>query len=236
MPSGVAAGELIRGAARLVNVIGTSEVLTADELVDGLASLNDLLEIWSTQNLAVYGSANVAFNTVAAQAAYTIGPTGQWVTDRPVRINDDPYCTVSGIDYPIDLIGQADYDLISLKTQPGQIIERMLYVNDNPNGRVTLWPVPSAIVPVTLNIDRVLAQVPNVATLMVFPPGYLLAMRYALGILMAPDYGRVVSEEVKRIAQSSFASIKRANKVRRTAKFDAGLVGHDGPVTYQRGY
>jgi hypothetical protein len=236
MPSGVTAGQLIKDSARLVNVIGTSEVLTADEFADGLASLNDLLEVWSIQNLALYGSADVTFNTVAAQAAYTIGPTGTWVTDRPVRINDSPFCTVSGLDYPIDVIGQEGYDLISLKTQPGQIVERALFVNDSPNGRLTLWPVPSAIVPITLNIDRVLTQVASIATVMTFPPGYLLAMRYALGIMIAPDYGRTVSDEVQRIASTSFAAIKRANKVRRTAKFDAGLVGHDGPVTYQRGY
>lgn len=236
MPSGVAAGDLIKGAARLVNVIATSETLTADELNDGLATLNDLLELWSTQNLAVYGAADVTFNTVAAQASYTLGPTGTWVGDRPVRINDWPSCRVSGVDFPIELIGEQDYNLIPLKTQPGQIIERMLYVNDFPNGRVTLWPVPSAVVPITFSVDRILTQVPNVATLMTFPPGYLLAMRYQLGIMLAPDYGRTVTEEVAAVARSSFAAIKRANKVRRTAGFDAGLVGHDGPVTYQRGY
>jgi hypothetical protein len=29
-----------------------------------------------------------------------------------------------------------------------------------------------------------------------FPPGYLLAIRYNLGILLAPDYGRQVAPEV----------------------------------------
>lgn len=237
MPSGVTAGDLIKSSARLVNVIGPSEVLTADELNDGLASLNDLLEIWSTQNLAVWGSAVETFNTVAAQAAYTIGPTGTWVTARPVRINSPAYCNVGGVDFPIDIIGEGDYDLISLKTQPGQIVERLLFVNDNPNGRITLWPVPSAVIPISLNTDRVLTQVPSIATAMIFPPGYLLALRYALGIIMAPDYGKVVSAEVSRVASSSLAAIKRANKKRQTAKFDSMLTNNvNGPVTYQRGY
>jgi hypothetical protein len=236
MPSGVTAGDLVKGALRLVGAIGTSEVPTADEFQDGLAALNDLMEIWSTQNLAVWGSQDVTFNTVAATAAYTIGPTGVWVTDRPVRINAAPYCTVGGVDFPIELLGQGDYDLIGLKTQTGQIVERMLFVNDSPNGRLTLWPVPTAIIPITLNIDRVLATVANVATVLAFPPGYLLAMRYALGIMLAPDYGRPVTDDVSRVAQTSFAAIKRANQVRRTAKFDAALTGGEGPVSWQRGY
>lgn len=235
MPSGIIAGDLIKSSLRLTGCIATGETPTADESNDGLGSLNDLLEIWSTQSLAVYGSADTAFNTVANQASYTIGPTGQWVGDRPVRINDNPYCTVSGVDFPIELIGQQDYDLISLKTQPGQIIERMLYVNDNPNGRITLWPMPNAIVPITLNIDRLLTQVPTLATVMLFPPGYLLAMKHALGILLAPDYGRSVSDEIRAVAQTSLASIKRANKVKRTAKYDAAIVGSD-TSSWQRGY
>jgi hypothetical protein len=236
VPSGVSAGTLIAGGMRLIGAIGTGETPTADEFQDGLASLNDLLEIWSTQNLAVWGSQDVTFNTVAATAAYTIGPTGTWVTDRPVRINDSPFCTVGGVNFPIDLIGQADYDLTALPSQSGQIVERMLFINDFPNGRLTLWPVPTAIIPITMNIDRVLTQVANVATVLAMPPGYLLALRYALGIVMAPDFGRPVTDDVARVAQTSFAALKRANKVRRTAGFDAALTGGRGPVSYQRGY
>jgi hypothetical protein len=231
MPSGITAGDLVENSLRLIGVIATGETMTADELNDGLSSLNDLLEIWSTQNLAVYGSADVTFNTVASTAAYTIGPTGAWVTDRPVRINDAPYCVVSGISFPIRMIGQEEYDLIAYKTQPGQIIENMLYVNDSPNGRITLWPVPNAIVPITLNIDRVLTQVASTATVLTFPPGYLLAMRYALGILLAPDYGRAIPGEIQAVAQSSFAAIKRANKVRRVASYDDALLGF-GPGSW----
>lgn len=235
MPSGITAGELIKSSLRLIGAIGTSEVPTADEFTDALSLLNDLMEIWSTQNLAVYGSADVSFNTVAGTATYTIGPTGVWVTDRPVRINDAPICTYGGVDFPIALVGQADYDLIPLKTQQQPIVEQMLYVNDNPNGIITLWPVPSSVVAIRMNIDRVLTQVATTATVLSFPPGYLLALRYNLGVLLGPDYGRQIAPDVLAVAQSSMANIKRANKVKRTAKYDAGLCSSD-PVLWQRGY
>lgn len=235
MPSGITAGDLVRDSLRLVGAIATGETPTPDELNDGLDALKDLLEIWSTQSLAVYGSDNQTFNTVIGQAEYTIGTGGNWNTTRPVRINDSPYCTVNGVDFPIDIIGQSDYDLFSLKTQPGQIIEKMTYVSDFPLGRITLWPVPNAVVPITLSADRVLNSAIILTTTMNFPPGYLLAFKYALGIMIAPDYGRIVSDEIKQIAQSSMAAVKRANKVRRTAGFDAGLVG-PGPSSWQRGY
>lgn len=235
MPSGITSGDLIKNTLRGIGAVAVGETPTVDESNDGLVMLNDLMEIWSTSNLAVYGSADVSFNTVAAQAAYTIGPTGQWVGDRPVRINEAPFCTVGGVDFPIDIIGQQDYDQIGLKTQPGQIIERMLFVNDAPNGRITLWPVPNAIVPITMNIDRLLSQVATLAVVMAFPPGYMLAFKHALGILMAPDYGITLSAEWISTATTSMAAIKRANKVRRTAKFDSALVNNE-VTTWQRGY
>lgn len=236
MASGEISGDLIKQALKLGTIIASGETPTAEESNDALVKLNDLLEIWSLQNLAVWGSADVSFPTIASQAAYTIGPAGTWATDRPVRINDAPYCTVNGVDFPIDIIGQADYDLIGLKTQPGQIIERMLFVNDNPNGRVTLWPVPSAVVTITMNIDRLLSQVADLSTVMTFPPGYLLAFKYTLAVMLCPEYGRVPPDDVKAIAQGALASIKRANKVRRTAIYDAALLGAPGPVTWQRGF
>lgn len=233
MPSPTTAGALITSSLRLIGAIATGEVPTAAELNDGLSSLNDLLENWSTQNLAMYGSAVETFPTVAAQAVYTIGPAGNWNTTRPVRITD-AYCNFNGVDFPVTLIGQAEYDAIGLKTQQQPIIEKLLYVNSNPLGLITLWPVPSGIVSMTINTDRVLTAVADQSTAMVFPPGYMLPLRYHLGILLAPDYGRSISPEISAVATSSFAALKRANKVRRVMTFDGALVD-SGPTIWQTG-
>src|SRR6266702_5149198 len=234
MPSPSTAGVLVRSSLRLIGAIATGETPTADEMNDGLSSLNDLLEILSTSNLAVYGSAVETFATVATQALYTIGPGGNWNTARPVRIAGDATCTFNGVDFPVEQIGQGEYDSSGLKTQQQPIVEKLLYVNDNPLGRITLWPVPSGIVNITLNTDRVLTAVTDVNTAMIFPPGYLLMMRYALAILMAPDYGIAVSPEISSVAASSLASIKRANKVKRQSTFDGALVD-SGPAIWETG-
>lgn len=234
MPSGVTAGALVKSAMRLGGATAVGETPTSDEMTDGLSALNDLLENWSTQNLAVYGGAVETFPTVAGQATYTIGVGGNWNTVRPIRINDNSYCTFQGVDFPINRIGQDEYNLIALKTQQQPIIEKLLYVNDNPLGRVTLWPVPAQIVNISLDSDRILMAVADITTVMMLPPGYLLAMKHALWILMAPDYGRTVTDEVKDVARSSFAAIKRANKVKRVSRYDSALVGDD-PVTWQSG-
>lgn len=235
MPSPTTSGVLVRSSMRLLGVIATGETPTADEMNDGVSSLNDLLENLSTQNLAVYDSAVQTFPTIAGQAVYTIGPGGAWNTTRPVRIGGNPTCTFNGVDFPVDQIGQGTYDMIGLKTQQQPIVEKLLYVNDNPLGIITLWPVPSGIVNITINPDRVLTNVPDAFTAMVFPPGYMLLMRYMLAIIMAPDYGVTVSQEIAQIASKALADIKRANKVKRKSTFDGALVD-SGPAIWQTGY
>lgn len=224
----------MRSSLRLIGAIATGETPTADELNDGLSALNDLLETLSTQNLAVYGSSVETFATIAAQAVYTIGPAGNWNTTRPVRIDGDAVCTFNGVDFPVTQIGQGEYDAIGLKTQQQPIVEKLLYITTYPLGTITLWPVPSGIVNITLNTDRVLTAVTDTATAMSFPPGYLLAMRYLLGILLAPDYGITITPEISGIAASSLAAIKRANKVKRVSSFDGALVD-SGPTIWQTG-
>jgi len=219
---------------RLIGAIATGETPTADEMNDGLSSFNDLLEILSTSNLAVYGSAVETFATVATQALYTIGPAGNWNTARPVRIAGDATCTFNGVDFPVTQIGQGEYDAIGLKTQQQPIIEKLLYVNANPLGLITLWPVPSGIVNITLNTDRVLTAVTDVNTAIIFPPGYLFMMRYMLGIIIAPDFGISIPPEISGIAATALASVKRANKIKRQSTFDGALV-ESGPAIWQTG-
>ena len=234
MPSPSTSGQLITASLRLSGAVAVDETPSADEFNDGILALNDLLETLSTENLAVYGSATETFATVAAQALYTIGPAGNWNTTRPVRISGSPYCTFNGVDFPIDQIGQGEYDAIGLKTQQQPIVEKLLYVNDNPLGKITLWPVPSGIVNITLNTDRVLVNVTDTATVMTYPPGYLLMFRYMLATMLCGGYGIPVPPDVAAIATSARANVKRANKLKRRATFDGALV-ESGPTIWQTG-
>lgn len=207
---------------RKVGITSAGETPTADEANDALDDLNDLIESMNLDNLFVWGSASTPFTTVAAQATRTIGPTGQFVTDRPVRVTN-AYCTVSGVNYPIEIIGQAEYDNITLKTQQSQIIEKLAYVNDNPNGLLYMWPVPQSAIPIVIGIDRIIASVATTAAVMTFPPGYLKYMMFELGIALSTEYGVEPTSAVIKYAQTTRAALKRANKQKRKAYFDPAL-------------
>lgn len=230
MPSPTTGLQVIQDALGLTNAVGVDQTLTALETSDCLRAFNDLLEMWSTQNLAVFSSATQTFNTVANQATYTIGVGGNWNTTRPVRIADTAYYTVQNITFPVAQVDQEQYDLIPYKTQPGggtDINQYFLYVNDYPLGLVTLWPVPNAILPITLNIDRVLTQLTSAGGAISFPPGYIDAFVNNLAVKLGPKFGKKMKDfpDVVLDARTSLANIKRANKVQRVMQYDPAILG-----------
>ena len=230
---------IIEDALALTNSVGVDQTLTADEVTDCIRQLNDLIDDWSTQNLAVFGQANQTFNTVAGQSVYTIGPSGDWDTTRPVRINAPAYSSINGVTFPCVPMTQGEYNLIAVKAQTQDYPDRYLYVNDVPLGIVTLWPVPSAVTPVTLSIDRVLLNVASGASLLVFPPGYNRAFVYNLGISLASLFGKKASDypDVWEIARTSFGNIKRANKKKVLMTCDPAYSDTGGGyVSWERGW
>jgi hypothetical protein len=225
MPASQSAYEVIAGAMRLLGAIATGETPTAQEANDGLNTLNDLLESWSLESLSVYGTDNQTFQGIANQGLYTIGPGGNFDTTpvgRPVRISGG-YCTFNGVDFGFEMIGEDEYNRISLKTQAQSYPMKGLYINSSPLGILKFWPVPTLVLPVVLNIDRILTQVPTLPTVIGFPPGYFVAIKYALSIMLAPDYGILPSAAIMQVAGVTKANLKRANKKKREAMFDPAL-------------
>lgn len=240
MPSPTTAQQIIRDALSLTNAVGLDQTLSADELSDSLRVLNDLMEDWSTQNMAVYGQANQTFNTVAGQAVYTIGTGGDWNTTRPERINDPAYSTINGVTFPCVSMTQGQYNMLAVKGQQQQFPDRYLYVNEFPLGLVTLWPVPNAITPITFSIDRILSQITDVNTTISFPEGYAKAFKYCLGVELAPLYGKRITDypTVLETRNTIMGNIKRANKKLRVMGYDPGYLGGNRYTVsdFYRGY
>lgn len=233
MPSPTTALEIIGDALSLTNSVGVDQTLTADEVSDSLRAFNDLLEIFSTQNLAVYGSANESFNTAVGTSTYTIGSGGTWNTTRPVRINAPAYSTYNGVSYPLLPMSQEQYNLISNKTQTQAYPDFFLYINDFPLGQVLVWPVPSAVTPLTFSTDRVLTAISSAGAALSFPPGYAMAFKYKLAVMLAPLFGKKMRDypDVVSIANSTFGDICRANIQQKYLTYDPALSSSRGRST-----
>jgi hypothetical protein len=234
MPSGIVATELIASSMRLFGGIASNETPKAADIRDGLVVLNDMLENLSTESLSVWGSSNQTFNTIPGQATYTIGPLGDWDTQRPENI-DDAYCTLAGVDFPVHVIDQLAYNSITLKTMQQPLVNRLLYVNEFPLGVVTLWPVPKQEIPITLTMRRLLTFPVQATDVLTGPPGFLKMLRYNHAVEFAPEFGMEPSATVIQVALDAKADFKRANLPEVVATYD-GAITSNQVALYQRGY
>jgi hypothetical protein len=233
MPSPTTAIKLIRSALGVTNAVGVDQELTADEITGALEVLNDILEQWSTDSLTLWSTTNNTFMTVAGQKVYGIGPTGDWVASRPERIVLDAYTSLpigsaTPQSFPCTMISQQEYNDIAVKDQQNQFALRYLYVNEFPNGLLTLWPVPNVAAPFTLSFDRILTQITNAGASISYPQGYAKALKMTLAVELAPYFGKQASPDVKQIAQQAYADIKRANKTQKVLQFDRATQNRRG--------
>jgi hypothetical protein len=230
MPSPTTALQIIIDALDLTNAVGSDQTLTTDEVSKSLRAFNDLIEIFNTRNLAVYGAVNQTFNTIANQFVYTIGSGGDWSTTRPERINSPAYSVTNGVTSACTSMTQGEYNLIAYKAQTLPWPERYLYVNTFPLGTVTLFPVPSAVVPVTFSIDNQITAISSAGASISFPPGYAMVFKYKLAVMLGDSFGVNIKDfpDVVSTATETFADICRANKKLRVMSFDPALGGTGG--------
>jgi len=235
MPSGVLVSDLIPSALRRAGVIASGEVPTSDETNDSLYVLNDILENLSTERLSVWRASNLSFSTTGGQSTYTIGAGGNFNAPRPIAITD-AYCNFGGVDFPIDIIDQHKYNIIPIKNQQQQIVERLLYVPTFPLGTITMYPVPSQAIPVTLTCASPLLTPSVILTdTLTGPPGFAKMIRLVLALELCGEFQVPPDATLPGLASDAKGDYRRTNLGMMTSSFDDALVGA-GYALWQRGY
>ena len=211
--------ETITGALRLLGVASPGQSLSSDDATTGLAVLNEMLDDWSTHNLIVYTPQDQVFNLLSGVATYTLGPTGSWAGSRPTQINQ-ARATYQSIDFDIEIVSNEQYNNIPFKAQQGIVPSVLAYAGTVPNGTVTVWPVPTSTLPITISGNQQFAQIATTATTLVLPPGYARALRFNLAKELQGEYGVQLSPIALQTAASALGNIKRANVTPDEAEFD----------------
>jgi hypothetical protein len=207
------AGDQINAALRLIGELAEGEIPTAATAQDALTALNQMLDSWSTERLAVYATQDQVFTWPVNQASRTIGPTGDFVGNRPINVDDATYFRdpANGISYGIKIINQQQYDGIAVKTVTSTY-PQVLWVNAAmPNSTLTIYPVPTRSLEWHIVSVVELAQAASLTTALSFPPGYLRAFKYSLACEIAAEFGVEPPPQVQRIAVASKRTLKRIN-------------------------
>ena len=207
------AGDIINGSLRLLGVLAEGEVPSAETSQDALRAMNQMIDSWNTERLSVFSTQDQVFTWPSGIISRTLGPTGNFVGNRPVLLDDATYFVDpgTGVSYGIKMINQQQFDGIAVKTVTSTF-PQVLFVNMTyPNIDMYIYPSPTRDLTWHFISIEELTQPATLATTLSFPPGYLRAFRYNLACEMAPEFGVEPSSQVRRLAMASKRNLKRIN-------------------------
>lgn len=207
------AGDQINGALRLIGQLAEGESPSSETSNDALTALNQMLDSWSTERLSVYSTQDQTFTWPASTISQSLGPTGDFIGNRPVQLDDSTYFrdASTGVSFGIKIINQQQYDGIAVKTVTSTYPQVIWLNPDVPNLGMTVYPVPTRALEWHFISVIELTQPATLATTLVVPPGYLRAFRYNLAVEIAAEFGVEPPPTVSRIAMASKRKIKSQN-------------------------
>ena len=207
------ARDQINGALRLIGMLAEGESPSAATSQDALTALNQMIDSWNTERLSVFSTQDQVFTWTPGQIHRTLGPTGNFVGNRPILLDDSTYFKdpTNGISFGIKIINQQQYDGIAVKTVTSTYPQVMWINMDYPDIDMYVYPVPTKALEWHFISVTELDQPADLSTNLTFPPGYLRAFKYNLACEIAAEFGVEPSAQVLRIAMTSKRNLKRIN-------------------------
>jgi hypothetical protein len=207
------AGDQINRALRLIGMLAEGETPSSETSNDCLVALNQMIDSWNTERLSVFSTQDQVFTWPAGFINRTLGPTGDFVGNRPILLDDATYYrdASTNVSYGIKMINQQQYDGIAVKTVTSTY-PQVLFINMTyPDVDMYIYPKPTRDLEWHFVSVEELTQPATLNTVLAFPPGYLRAFTYALAMEIAPEFGVEPSPQVQRIAMTSKRDLKRIN-------------------------
>lgn len=222
------AGDQINGAMRLIGMLAEGETPSAAASQDALSALNQMIDSWNTERLSVFSTQDQIFTWPASTQSRTLGPSGDFVGNRPILLDDSTYFrdAATNVSYGIKMINQQQYNGIAVKTVTSTY-PQVLWINMTyPDIEMYVYPVP--LRPLEWHFVSVeeLTQPATLATTLSFPPGYLRAFKFNLACEIAAEFGVEPSPQVSRIAMTSKRNLKRINNPNDVMAMPYGIVAN----------
>ena len=207
------AGDQINRALRLLGVLAEGETPSAETSQDALMAMNQMIDSWDTERLSVFCTQDQVFTWPAGLVSRTLGPTGDFVGLRPVLLDDSTYYRDpgTGVSFGVKFINQQQYNGIAVKTVTSTYPQVIFVNNTFPDIEMYVYPRPTRDLEWHFVSVQKLDNPAGLATVLLFPPGYLRAFTYNLAMEIAPEFGLEPSPQVQRIAMTSKRNLKRIN-------------------------
>lgn len=199
---------IIDSSLRLIGVTKS----TPQQYKDALYALNTMLSNWNTDVNMIPNKVRTVYNLVPNYSVFTLGPSGFFTADQaPVKVEAAAFIDSSLGDDEFDLTVNNDEAGIELtpasltSTHPTDLIVSYTF----PDVTLTLWPVPTKTLQLVLYTWATFTVYSDLTDVFDLPTGWESAVRYALALELAPEYGREPSQFVITEAIRSKLAVRR---------------------------
>lgn len=231
---------LILGVFRLLGITAQGESPTSPEIVEAFDRLNELLDAWAIDRLLQRVVERSTYALVASQGTYTLGPTGtvptpDWIGAYPTTIDGVAWIipgSSPATEIPLSDLTLQAYQGIAQKDLTAAMPTAVMFDLTMPAATFTFWPVPDAVADVAVYAATSVVQFATLTTPYVMAPGYVRALRYALAMEIAAEYGATLTPEQMATARESLSAIKAVNVPMMDLALDAGLTPNTGSYGY----
>jgi hypothetical protein len=211
------ARDIISEALLDLGVLAEGEQPTAIQAAGALKKLNGMLELWSLDNLLIYGMTRNQLSLVGGQGTYTIGTGGNLNIPRPNQIlsayvYDTTLPLTQRADYPLRIYNnqewadqtfkdwQANFPIFGIYFDDKYPLITA-YVNQVPTSSQYAIAIYTSDILSNLTIDQVLS----------FPAGYRTLIVSNLAIELSGSYQVEVPQSVQLAATKSMRLIGNKN-------------------------
>ena len=219
------AAVIIADALAEIGVLGEGEAATGDMIERGLRTLNRMLDTLSTNTDWAYYASQIQID-LTGQQSFTVGPTGDIATNRPIKIET---ATVdrNGITYPVKVIDNERYDPITYKALASANTQAIYYEGTFPNGTVYCYPLATGCA-LKMRVINSVKQFADAYSQIEMPEGYEDAIMLALAVRLCPSYARQASPDTRMAARRAMDAVRKINIVVPTLDLPDAVLGRNG--------
>lgn len=239
------AQDICRQAMFDAGVLAAGAPIKGDQTQDVLNVLNRVLDNLNANQRMAYAEVQVNGVLTPNLNPHLIGPGGSAagfiITQRPESVERANIIdtSVSPNSYiPVDVVDYRWQASQSVPTITNLISTTLYYEKDWPNGKLYLWPVPTAAYTLNLWTRNVLAQLLATDTFSL-PPAYWDYIVSQTAIKLCPMYEQTPSQDLRQAARDAFNLIYDSNiMIPNIATRDAGMPNGQGgrsAFNYQTG-
>jgi hypothetical protein len=214
--------DIIQDAYENLGVYAPGEVVSSADATRGLQVLNDMIDLWQSENIPVYALSTVTATMSNGVGAYTIGLGGTINVARPVAVQLGPgvaTLTHSAVVTPVNVIGPTEWEQFESKatgTGSTGVVNTMFYDPQYPLGIVNVMPVPSAADTLSFPAWVAASTLSTLSTSNTFAAGGIKALKTNVAVLLKAYFlDSQLSEELMMAAIESKEAIKYTNMTSR---------------------